>query len=59
MEALPDDSRLVVSGAGTLVESGGNYSGRLTGFASNFGPRFPNDKYLGGCSTIHLTFTRR
>lgn len=59
VERLPDDSRLVISGSATLLESGGSYTGKLDGFASNFGPRFPNDKYLGRCSAGQLTFTRR
>jgi len=59
VEALPDDSRLVVTGAATLAESGGNYAGNLNGWVSNYGPRFPNDKYLGGCNGGQLTFTRR
>ena len=59
VETLPDDSRLVVSGSATLVESGGSYTGQMNGWAGNYGPRFPNDKYLGGCSTSQLTFTRR
>jgi Carboxypeptidase regulatory-like domain len=59
VEALPDDSRLVVSGSATLLASGGSYTGKMRGWAGNYGPRYPNDKYLGGCSTGQLTFTRR
>ena len=59
VETLPDGSRLVVTGSATLVEAGGSYMGKLNGWASNFGPLFPRDKYLGGCSTGQLTFTRR
>ena len=59
VEALPDGSRLVVTGSATLVESGGSHTGKMNGWASNYGPGFPRDKYLGGCSTSQLTFTRR
>ena len=59
VERLPDDSRLVVGGSGTLVESGGSHTGKMNGFASNYGPGFPRDKYLGSCGTSQLTFTRR
>jgi len=60
VEALPDESRLVLTANVTLAESGeSSYTGKLNGYASNYGPRFPNDKYLGGCDGGQLTFTRR
>ena len=59
VEALPDGSRLVVSGTATLGESGGSYTGALRGFTANYGPHYPNDKYLGGCDGGQLTFRRR
>jgi len=61
VEVLPDDSRLVVSASVSLTELGGTYTGTLSGFTSNYGPRFPNDRYLylGGCNGGQLTFTRR
>jgi len=59
VELLPDDSRLVVSAYVSLAELGGSYTGKLTGSASNYGARFPNDKYLGSCNSGQLTFTRR
>ena len=59
MELLPDDSRLVVSGSVSLTELGGSYTGTLNGFTGNYGPRYPFDKYLGGCNGGQLTFRRR
>ena len=59
VETLPDDTRLMLSGSATLTESNGNYSGKWNGWASLYGPRFPNDRYLSGCNTGQMTFTRR
>jgi len=59
VEALPDESRLVLTATVTLAESGESYTGKLNGYANNYGPRYPFDKYLGGCSGGQLTFTRR
>ncbi len=59
VEVLPDGSRLVVSGTAALAASGAIYTGPLTGFAGNFGPKYPFDNYLGGCNRGQLTFAPR
>ena len=59
IERLPEDGRLMVSGAATLVPAGENFAGEFNGLLEIFGPGFPYSVPRGTCRDAALSFADR